>query len=133
MSKSVSIGSIVIRKGDKILVGLRPEGKVYPGKWEFPGGKVEPGESHAEAAIREANEEVGLKTTSGFRLLGRKSFAPPQTIKHVDAALYMVNVPAASEFVAHVHAELRWVTIAEFGELGSNPAMQAWALSLLCR
>ena len=129
--RNVGIGSVVIRRGDKVLVGLRPEGKIYPGKWEFPGGKVEAGESHAEAALREANEEVGLSTCSELRLLGRARFDPPQTIAHVDAALYMVDVGDEAEFVAHVHAELRWVTIAEFGELDCNPAMQQWALSLL--
>ena len=45
----------------QLLVGQRPACKAYPGKWEFPGGKLEPGESVFKALVREFREELGLE------------------------------------------------------------------------
>lgn len=44
----------------RVLVGQRPEGKALAGLWEFPGGKVEPGERPEVALIRELDEELGI-------------------------------------------------------------------------
>ncbi len=48
----------------EVLFAQRPEGKPYAGHWEFPGGKIEPGESITDAAIREIKEELGLQISS---------------------------------------------------------------------
>ncbi len=45
----------------RILIAQRPEGKTLAGLWEFPGGKVEPGERPETALIRELSEELGIK------------------------------------------------------------------------
>ncbi|MDG3004413.1 (deoxy)nucleoside triphosphate pyrophosphohydrolase [Paludisphaera mucosa] len=50
----------VIRRGDRFLIRRRPPGTVYAGYWEFPGGKVEPGETPEQATVRECLEETGL-------------------------------------------------------------------------
>lgn len=55
----VAAGVIFSENGD-ILLGKRPEGKPYPGYWEFPGGKIEAGESATEALKRELKEEIGI-------------------------------------------------------------------------
>ena len=44
----------------RVLIAQRPEGKQLAGLWEFPGGKVEPGERPEAALIRELNEELGI-------------------------------------------------------------------------
>jgi 8-oxo-dGTP diphosphatase len=46
----------------RVLLSQRPEGKSLAGLWEFPGGKVEPGETPEETLIRELQEEIGVET-----------------------------------------------------------------------
>jgi 8-oxo-dGTP diphosphatase len=54
------ISIAVVEWNDCFLIGQRPAGVPLAGLWEFPGGKVMPGESPAEAAVRECSEETGL-------------------------------------------------------------------------
>ena len=46
----------------RVLLAQRPEGKTLAGLWEFPGGKVEPGETPEETVVRELHEEIGIET-----------------------------------------------------------------------
>ena len=55
----VAVGVLIAADG-RFLLTSRPAGKVYAGYWEFPGGKVEPGESVAAALRRELHEELGI-------------------------------------------------------------------------
>ena len=55
-----SIAIAVVEHQGTFLIGQRPQGVPLAGLWEFPGGKVEPGESAADAACRECLEETGL-------------------------------------------------------------------------
>ena len=52
----------LIDNDGRVLLAQRPEGKSLAGLWEFPGGKVEPGESPETALIRELHEELGIET-----------------------------------------------------------------------
>jgi len=56
----VAVG-VLLRSDGRFLLTSRPEGKVYAGYWEFPGGKLEPGESVAAALARELHEELGIE------------------------------------------------------------------------
>ena len=47
---------------NRVLIAQRPEGKPLAGLWEFPGGKVEPGETPEQCLIRELQEEIGIET-----------------------------------------------------------------------
>jgi 8-oxo-dGTP diphosphatase len=55
----VAVG-VLIRRDDSFLLTSRPEGKAYAGYWEFPGGKLEVGETIAQALKRELQEEIGI-------------------------------------------------------------------------
>jgi 8-oxo-dGTP diphosphatase len=59
----VAVG-ILIRPNGDVLLGQRPDGKPYAGYWEFPGGKVEPGEAILDALKREFVEELGVQILS---------------------------------------------------------------------
>ncbi len=59
----VSAVALIDREG-RVLLAQRPPGKSMAGLWEFPGGKVEPGETPERALIRELHEELGIETWS---------------------------------------------------------------------
>ena len=64
MAKLTEVAAAVIERPDgTFLLAQRPEGKPYPGYWEFPGGKIEPGESAHAALVRELREELGIEVT----------------------------------------------------------------------
>ena len=67
--------------GQEFLLAQRPEGKVYAGYWEFPGGKVEPGESVREALIRELQEELGITVTACSPWLTKQFTYPHATVR----------------------------------------------------
>jgi 8-oxo-dGTP diphosphatase len=62
-AKVVLVAAVALIDADgRVLLAQRPEGKEMAGLWEFPGGKVEPGETPEAALIRELHEELGIDT-----------------------------------------------------------------------
>ena len=61
----VQVVAAIIERDGRILVGQRTLEQSHPLKWEFPGGKVEPGETPAEALARELEEELAIRSAVG--------------------------------------------------------------------
>lgn len=83
MSQIVEVAAAVMLRADgrEFLLAQRPEGKVYAGYWEFPGGKVEPGETVRAALIRELQEELGITVTACSPWLTRQFTYPHATVR----------------------------------------------------
>jgi 8-oxo-dGTP diphosphatase len=60
MKMLLVVAAALIDDDGRVLIAQRPEGKQLAGLWEFPGGKVEPGETPEDALIRELHEELGI-------------------------------------------------------------------------
>ncbi len=61
MRLALVVAVALVDADDRVLLAQRPEGKSLAGLWEFPGGKIEPGERPEEALIRELREELGIE------------------------------------------------------------------------
>ena len=83
MSAVVEVAAAVMLRADgrQFLLAQRPPGKVYEGYWEFPGGKVEAGESVRQALIRELQEELGITVTACAPWLTRQFTYPHATVR----------------------------------------------------
>jgi 8-oxo-dGTP diphosphatase len=99
----------LLRDGDRILLAQRPPGSSYGGCWEFPGGKVEPGESDAQALARELSEELGV-TVRVEELVAQVEHPYPAFL--IDFRVYACALVAGTPRCLGVHA-LRWVRLAD--------------------
>lgn len=78
----VDVAAAVVEQDDgRFLLAQRPPGKVYEGYWEFPGGKVEPGESIADALNRELREELGMDVELAYPWITRVYAYPHATVR----------------------------------------------------
>lgn len=79
--KTIHVAVGVIRRGDLIFISKRPDALHQGGRWEFPGGKVEAGESVEQALARELQEEVALTVTTASPLLVLEYDYPEKRVK----------------------------------------------------
>jgi 8-oxo-dGTP diphosphatase len=100
-----SVAGIVLRDG-KVLVGKRREGGMIGLRWEFPGGKVEFGESDEIAIEREFMEELGIRVCP-LRCIGTSRFQSPSGLRVL--AAWLVMIEATPDFSLKEHSEVRWV------------------------
>lgn len=106
MTVNQSIAGIA-RKGNLYLVAKRKSGGALSLKWEFPGGKLEAGESHEEAMIREWDEELKVTVRTG-NFLCSGNFVHNQ--KHFKLSAYEVFL-LSEEFTLLEHSETKWVSL----------------------
>jgi 8-oxo-dGTP diphosphatase len=72
MTKITEVAAAVIVRPGEFLLAQRPEGKPYAGYWEFPGGKIEPGEDARAALVREIREELGIEVREATPWITRR-------------------------------------------------------------
>ncbi|MCL2875939.1 MAG: Nudix family hydrolase [Betaproteobacteria bacterium] len=95
---------VIIRFDGRFLLGRRAPGSFYPGYWEFPGGKVEPGESPAGALCRELDEELGLQAERLYPWLVRT-----HDYEHAHVRLHFFEVAQwQGKIRACIHDALAW-------------------------
>jgi 8-oxo-dGTP diphosphatase len=124
---TVRVVAAVIRKDDKYLITQRREFAVLPLKWEFPGGRVEPGERDEEALKREVRERLEAEIVIDGKLGERRHHYRGYT---VELALYAVRLLSEEIRAAHVR-EFRWVGSNEFDQYEFPAADQATMDALL--
>lgn len=103
--KTVQVVAAVIEREGKILVCRRAAGDSHPGKWEFPGGKMEPGESPRQALARELREELGIRARIGRRIARATHLYPEH--RRVELQFFAVD-GFEGEPSNLVFAEIRW-------------------------
>jgi 8-oxo-dGTP diphosphatase len=114
------VAAALIDRGGHVLLQQRPPGKAMEGLWEFPGGKVEPGERPEQALVRELAEELGVSLEPDA-LVPAAFASAPLGERHLLLLLYVARtwsgVPCALEATA-----LAWVRPAGMRALAMPPA-----------
>ncbi len=131
--KTVLVVAVALIDTDgRVLIAQRPEGKQLAGLWEFPGGKVEPGERPEAALIRELKEELGIDVNEAclapfvFTSHAYESF-------HLLMPLYLCR-RWSGVVQAREHSGLKWVRPAQLSDYPMPPADEpliAWLRDLL--
>jgi 8-oxo-dGTP diphosphatase len=119
VASRIRVVAAVVRRGDTILLTRRPDRPGRPGQWEFPGGKVEPGEAEPDALRRELREELGCEAEVGALLLRHFHRYPDL---EVDLAFYACALPPGAEPEPLAVAEIAW---ARAGTLASYDFLEA--------
>lgn len=115
------VAGLLIDREDRWLMHCRPLDKAHGGLWEFPGGKVEPGETPEKALVRELEEELGIAIDPGLiEPLAFASDGPVSTGRPIVLLLYRVRrwsgTPEARE-----GGSIGWVSRDEAADLDKPP------------
>ena len=120
--RHVRVVAAVIARNDRYLITQRRPSAVLSGLWEFPGGKVEEGETDLQALKREIRERVGVEIEGGA-CIGRRTH--DYDGYSVDLALYQATIQGEAEPSAVRVADCRWVASSEFEKYRFPAADQA--------
>lgn len=117
--KNILVVAALIKKDNNVLIARRSTGdENVLGKWEFPGGKVEPNETEEHAIEREIKEEFELDIKANKYITNNVCEYPT---KIVDLRLYECEY-ISGEFKLHDHSEYKWVNINELLNYDLAPA-----------
>lgn len=113
----VIVGAAIIANG-RTLACARVNPPEVAGMWEFPGGKVEPGEMEVEALVRECEEELGVRVEVGARVGGDVRLGRGNSVLKV----YLARLLDGGEPRPLEHSEVRWLTADELDDVVWLPA-----------
>ncbi|GAA2589662.1 NUDIX domain-containing protein [Dactylosporangium fulvum] len=113
----IIVGAAIISDG-RVLACERAQPPEMAGKWEFPGGKVDPGETEEQALVRECQEELGVEIEVGQRVGADISMLNGSAILRV----YLATLVNRAQPVPLEHSDLRWLS---HDELDSVPWLPA--------
>jgi len=122
----LKVVAAVIADGDRFLLTRRQQGVHLEGMWEFPGGKIDPDESHANALRREIREELDADVTLDELLLETTHAYPDRTVTLFFYRCHLIGPPRPL-----LGQEMRWVAREELPSLGFPPADDE-LIKLLC-
>lgn len=114
-SGRVRAAAAVIERDGRLLVGLRLKNDSFGGYWEFPGGKLEPGENVVDCLRRELREELEVECEIGERICVVRPNPGFKLTVHLGTILE--GEPSLIE-----HEELKWATLEELADLRMLPA-----------
>jgi 8-oxo-dGTP diphosphatase len=126
MMNLVHVTCGLIIRNEKVLICRRKEGKSLAGYWEFPGGKIEPGETVEECLMRELKEELGLEVEIKRHFLTVTHAYSETTIK---LSSFICGCSDA-EIVLTDHDAYKWVEVSELMNWRLAPADVAIAEAL---
>ena len=115
--KTIEVAAAIIVKDNRIFATQRGYGKFKDG-WEFPGGKIEPGESAQEALVREIREELDVDIRVG-KLLETVEYDYPEF--HLTMHCFICEL-LSEEIVLKEHEDARWLKKEELDSVGWLPA-----------
>ena len=122
------VACALINEYGKVLINERPVGKDYAGYWEFPGGKVDEGETPEEAIIRELKEEINIDVTGSC--LAPLSFTEKQYDNYYVVVLLYVCRRWNGNIMPMERQELAWVNPKEIDNFNLLPADKSFFASL---
>ena len=114
----IDVTAAILIENGRVLIARRRPGASQAGMWEFPGGKVRPGESPAQCLKREIQEELGIEIAVG-EFFGESVYAYED--KTIRLLAYRVRAEGG-EMSRNDHAELAWVAIVDLGRYRFCPA-----------
>ena len=127
MNPTIRVVAAVIERDGRYLVTQRRPSAELPLLWEFPGGKVETGESDVAALEREVQHRVGVEIRAGAQISSAS-----HTYEHytVELHLYDCRIAHGEPHAVNVH-QFRWVKSEDFEQLPFTPADEASMSKLL--
>ena len=118
-SNIIRVTAAILEKDGKILIGKRKTGdELFAGLWEFPGGKIEDGETPEECMARELMEELEIEVEVGILITSNKHRYPNGIF---ELLAYRVQ-HICGNFVLNDHDEIKWITIDELSNFEFPPA-----------